>query len=100
MAARPCDYPWSSHATNAQGMPSLFLQPHPLYLELAADPIDRCARYKALFDAPVVGKDLSRIRDAINGGLPLGSDAFLARLAADLKCRIARSRSGPRAKRT
>lgn len=96
MVARPGDYPWSSHATNAQGKPSLFLQPHSLYLELAADPGDRCERYGALFDSPVAGKDLSRIRDAINGGLPLGSDTFLARLAADLKCRVARGRCGPR----
>ncbi len=79
MVAHPRDYPWSSHAFNAQGEagPNAdWLTPHREYLRLARSAAERQAAYRLLFRAAVSNDDLKAIRDCTHKGWALGSERF------------------------
>jgi len=79
MVAHPRDYPWSSHAFNAQGEsgPNAdWLTPRPEYLRLARSAADRQAAYRLLFRAAVSNDDLREIRECTHKGWALGSERF------------------------
>ncbi len=80
MVDRPGDYPWSSYRTNAEGAPSDFIVPHPLYLGLAPKSDERLSRYRSLFEVEENPGLLGQIRDALNSGRALARDSFLASL--------------------
>ena len=84
MVRQPQEYVWSSHAHNALGAPSGFLQPHDVYLGLGSTEQSRRDHYQALFDEPIAPDELAAIRLAIKSGLPLGTDAFREEVAARL----------------
>lgn len=80
MVGHPGAYRWSSYSANAFGVPSTLLSPHTLWRALGRDAVDCRAAYRALFDAPQAPEELRVIRDALHGGLPLGSAAFVERV--------------------
>ncbi|MGW8393898.1 transposase [Pseudoduganella sp. HUAS MS19] len=64
-------YRWSSYRANAEGGRDDLLCPHPVYLGLGRDTLERQRAYRALFDMPLAEKDLERIRFAIRGDAAL-----------------------------
>lgn len=84
MASSPKDYPWSSFHTNAVGVPSLFLDPHPEYLRLGATSDERNAAYVGMMAAGLGTSDLVAIRAAINANSALGRDHFIEEVEARL----------------
>jgi putative transposase len=84
MVVDPGSYAWSSHLTNAAGRPSTFVIPHRRYIELGASEESRRKAYRALFVEPIREEELSRIRNAVQRGRPIGDDEFVARVEAEL----------------
>jgi putative transposase len=71
MVDLPGAYKWSSYRANAEGREDDLLCPHPVYLRLGGDAMERRRAYRALFDMPLSEKDLERIRFAIRGDAAL-----------------------------
>jgi putative transposase len=80
MVAHPAQYPWSSYRVNAEGRASDFVVPHPEYGALGSSDEQRRERYRSLFDETISAEELRTIREAINGGLVLGREPFIAAL--------------------
>jgi putative transposase len=97
MVDRPGDYPWSSYAANAGALPDGFIVEHPEFAALASETSKRLAAYTALFDERMDEAELQAIRDATNGGYPLASDAFKARVIAPLGWKTGPGKPGPTA---
>jgi putative transposase len=76
MVEAPSLYPWSSYGTNATGRASVLITHHPVYLRLADTPEGRQAAYRQLFELPISQEELAKIRASVNGGWPLGNEAF------------------------
>jgi putative transposase len=76
MVDHPAGYRWSSHAANARGEPDPVVIPHALYQALGAEPHQRQAAYRALFEAHIDDKTLDEIRQATEKGWALGDDRF------------------------
>lgn len=87
LAMEPAGYRWSSYAANAHGVPDEIVSPHPLYLELAANPDARQAAYRSLFQSTVDPETLIAIRRDTNFAWPLGSESFRRKIGARLKRR-------------
>ncbi len=49
MVSSPADYPWSSHARNANGAHEPRITPHPAYFRLASSEATRQIAYRELF---------------------------------------------------
>lgn len=98
MVDRPMAYLWSSHAVNSGMRVDPLIRPHGEYLALADEPESRHTAYRRMFEH-ALDSDLQRsIREAINGGYPLASEAFKAAVIAPVGGRIAPGKRGPRAK--
>jgi putative transposase len=69
-------YRWSSYAGNSGSRSDPLLTPHEEYLALGSDDAPRRAAYLGLFDQGLKASVVDAIREATNGGYPLGSDAF------------------------
>jgi putative transposase len=95
MAARPGDYPWSSHAANAEGRHVNWLVPHGEYLALGLTAESRCAAYCGLFASELDAVLLSRIRGAAHAGYAIGSQRFRTEIEAALKERLVREPMRP-----
>ena len=96
LVADAAGYAWSSHACNANGVSSLVVTPHDLYLGLGRSDADRRAAYRALFANELSDAQLNRIREAVHGGRPLGSEAFLEAMSDRLGLPTSRGRPGPK----
>lgn len=94
MTADPAGYDWSSHAENAGYRPQKLVVPHAEFAALAVDVHARDSAYRALFRSEFESSVLKDIRDAANGGYPLGSDSFKAALSVSSSRRIARGKAG------
>jgi putative transposase len=81
MVRSPGEYRWSSHRVNAEGRPSLLVQPHSTYLGLGTTAVERQMAYRALFDEMPSEDELAFIRSRTNAGLAIGSDSFRSDLA-------------------
>jgi putative transposase len=90
MAAHPGDYPWSSHAANAEAKPVKWLSPHADYLALGLTEETRRAAYRGLFASDLHSGLLRAIRGAVHAGYAIGSQRFRAEIEAALKERVAR----------
>ena len=90
MVEQPGDYRWSSYRCNAMGRADALLTPHMLYENLGPDVMQRCAAYRALFDAQTDPADLQAIRSATETGAILGNDRFKENIEMTLKRRIER----------
>jgi len=80
MVEQPSDYAWSSYPINALGKISELCTPHPLYLALGSEPIERQSRYRELFKHHIEGKLLEDIRLAANKGMAFGNGRFEAEI--------------------
>ena len=76
MVDDPANYRWSSYRSNAHGLGSDLLTPHPLYLSLGADGKERQSVYRALFRPQLDGDAIDDIRLALNQSQPLGNERF------------------------
>lgn len=84
MVRSPAVYPWSSFGTNAMGVPSHFLNPHPEYLRLGATTSARKAAYLGMLTTGLATSELAMIRAAINANAALGDQGFVAEIEARL----------------
>lgn len=94
LVGHPAVYAWSSYAVNAGFNVDSAITPHPEYLALATTPNRRYVTYRRLLDEGVDEVTLTAIRGSTNAGLPLGSDAFKAKLQAD-GWKVTHQRPGP-----
>ena len=78
LAKTPNAYRWSSYKANAEGKADALISPHQLYIDLAATPGARAEAYRSLFEGALSETALGAIRNAVNGGWPLGPDSFRA----------------------
>jgi putative transposase len=60
--ASAADYPWSSYASNAQGVANVLIHPHPSYLSLGANETERGAAYRALVEESITTDGLDSLR--------------------------------------
>lgn len=88
LAAAPWDWPWSSAAAHLAGRDDPLVTVAPL-LALAPD-------WRALLDRPDDDDDSAALYRHLGTGRPLGDDAFIGRLEADLGRVLRRRRPGPR----
>jgi len=76
MVAHPADYRWSSYQINALSKTSTLCTPHPLYIALGRDTVERKICYQSLFTTHIEEALLKDIRSAIQSGMALGKDRF------------------------
>jgi len=76
MVAAPAEYHWSSYHAHARGINSQLWTPHPQYLRLGKNKIERLKAYQTLCAAAVPAERLEAIRHSVNKGLALGDDRF------------------------
>jgi putative transposase len=94
MVQQPSQYAWSSYAANSGLRTDSLIKPHAEYLALGAEASTTHAAYQDLFRDGVDLALLESIRDATNGGYPLGTDEFKSRLADASGRRVERSVGG------
>ncbi len=94
MVDHPSDYPWSSYIGNTGARDDALLSPHPEYSALGSAAAARHAAYRALFDDVLTPSVLDAIREATNGGYPLGGNSFRSGIAGAQPRRIERGRPG------
>ena len=76
MVRFPEEYPWSSYHGNALGKEDMLLEEHRVYQALGKDTVERCKKYKALFEHHISEKVIDDIREATNKAWVLGNDKF------------------------
>jgi putative transposase len=94
MVRTPADYPWSSYHANAGRRPDPLVTPHADYLALSEDPDRRYLEYCELIENTLEITEIEKIRDATLSGMPLGSEAFKARVEIDLGRELRRKGPG------
>jgi len=94
MVRTPADYPWSSYHANTGHRPDPLVTPHAEYLALSEDPNKRKLAYRELVENTLETSDINRIRESTHTGMPLGSEAFKARVEIDLGRGLGRKRPG------
>ena len=82
MVADPRHYRWSSHNSNAHGADEARITPHPCYLALGNSPLERQARYRALFEHLASHEDTEAVRAHTQQQRALGSERFRAQVEA------------------
>jgi|TARA_B110000902_G_C14247097_1_gene564694 putative transposase len=82
MIEDPADYHWSSYQINGLGKVSDLCTPHPIYLALHSNAIQRQAHYRALFTSHVEGQLLADIRVNSNKGMAIGNEPFKQEIEA------------------
>lgn len=87
MIADPGGYRWSSYRANGLGRPDARLTPHPIYLGLDADTELCCQSYRELFRPQLDAEAASDVREALQLGMPLGSERFAEAICAQLGIR-------------
>ncbi len=95
LVARPQDWRWSSHQSNAWGVTADWLVPHAVYLGLAEEGERRLSVYRSLFADALGPERIGAIRAAVHYCQPVGSTAFattLAKLAGQRPGQLARGR--------
>jgi putative transposase len=89
MVVHPRDYRWSSYRVNGEGQAGALITPHPEYLHLGRDALERLDSYRALFRAQIEPEMVAAIRTATNGNYVLGSPRFQDEIAFMLQRRVA-----------
>lgn len=82
LSSHPCQYPWSSYRTNAEGGRNALVTPHDEYLRLGRTDAERQRAYQALLDSNLEAKRVDEIRAATNGNFALGDELFRRRVSA------------------
>ncbi|MBB4605708.1 hypothetical protein GGR59_001953 [Xanthomonas arboricola] len=78
----PTAYRWSSCPANLCQRKHSALTPHPYWLALGSDPIERSNAYRALLDEALSDELLANIRLHLQQQRALGQDAFRAMVEA------------------
>ncbi|MEX0943288.1 MAG: hypothetical protein WD002_12175 [Pseudomonadales bacterium] len=99
MVKDPADYIWSSYKAHAFGQLARLWTPHPEYLSLASERLERQARYRQLFSQQLDQDVINQIRNNTNTGLVLGTDAFRKQVENLTGGRFHLLRRGPKKKR-
>ena len=94
MVSNPGEYHWSSYSSNALGVPSSLLTPHPEYLKLGRYPKQRRERYRALFASALDPDLMEKISTLTDKGLALGNDRFKVEIEAQCQRRVTPGRVG------
>jgi putative transposase len=94
MTEQPEGYDYSSFRTNAFGMESPLLTPHPVYSGLGLSDATRCRAYRALFVDSMPGTQLEAIRDGLNRELVYGNERFKSEIEAVSLRQVRRGRAG------
>ena len=94
MVEHPGGYKWSSYQANAHNKPDSIITPHPLYLDLDAEPQARQHAYRELFRHHLDPDTLHTIRESLNQELVLGSEAFKDKIEQTLKRQTRRGQDG------
>lgn len=89
MVRHPGEWPWSSYAINAAGLPTAPLTGHSVYLGLGRDPAMRGTVYRSLFEQEIRCEDLEAIRSSIQMNRAFGSEEFIDALEARLNRPVA-----------
>lgn len=99
MVDDPLDYRWSSARANAGGDHDPLIDPHAVYLGLAADAGARKVIYRELLDHAIDEDELTTIRAYVRRGGAMGSKQFQEQIEA-LTGRTARPRPRGRPKKS
>jgi putative transposase len=91
----PALYPWSSYAVNIGIHVDPLLAHHAEFTALASDDRPRRAVYRHLVEQGLAPSLLAAIRDATQGGYPLGSERFKSTVALPPGRHAQRRRPGP-----
>lgn len=94
MVAAPADYRWSSFHCNAFGAADKVTRPHPLYLALGENPLERQYAYREAFRGHMDNALLHQIRTATHTGTPLGNDRFREQIEEALGRKVGWQRRG------
>jgi putative transposase len=94
MVRSAAEYPWSSYHANAGLRLDPLVTPHVEYLSLSENPSNRHSAYRRLAEDSLEADELTRIREAAQNSVPLGGEAFKARVEIDLGRRIGRAKRG------
>lgn len=84
MVADPADYLWSSHTCNAFEVADALITPHALFGKLCGKQDSNRNAYRNLFNKPMRQHLVDQFRDGIKRGMPLGTDAFVARVCKEI----------------
>ncbi len=96
MVAKPDDYRWSSYHAHARGIDSQLWTPHPQYLQLGANRIQRIKAYRELFKEVLPAEQIDRIRVSLEKGHALGNNRFRAEMERLTGIRQHRVKPGPK----
>jgi putative transposase len=94
LANHPENYSWSSYRSNVGGRKDPLITAHPEYLALGHDLKMQRQAYRSLFDDALETALLERIREATNGGFPLGSEKFNSEVALARGWKLSPGRPG------
>jgi putative transposase len=100
MVAQPAEYRWSSYHAHGRGIESVLWTPHPHYLQLGANKVQRIKAYRALFTEVLSEDDISRIRESLTRGHALGNDRFRAEMERLTGIRQSAAKPGRKPKAT
>ncbi|MDY0251378.1 MAG: hypothetical protein RBR45_15230 [Pseudomonas sp.] len=98
MVIKPDDYRWSSYHAHARGIDSQLWTPHPQYLQLGANRVQRIKAYRELFSEVLSAEEVDRIRDSLEKGHALGNDRFRTEMERLTGIRQRRVKPGPKPK--
>ena len=94
LCAHPGGHQWSSFASNGDGRYDSRITPHAEYLRLGPCKDERTRAYRQLLDDHIPAARLHEIREATNGNIVLGGEAFRREIAATLGKRTTRGHAG------
>ena len=84
LASTPAGYPWSSFHYYAGVAADALITEHPVYHTLGASPEERRQAYMELIAEKIPDQNIGRLRQALHTSSALGSDIFMAQVAAQL----------------
>jgi len=90
LVAIPWDYPWSSARARVLGCPDPLLAPDSLAMQTS--------NWQELLASELLDTDLQAFRSHARTGRPLGSDAFLQHLEAEIGRSLLPQKRGPKPK--
>lgn len=97
MSQRPEDYRWSSVHTHLARANDPLITPHPLYLALGQNPVERASQYRAWLDAGIAPEELLQLRTYAQQERALGNERFQRMVEITLgRPAAARPRGRPR----
>jgi putative transposase len=98
MVHHPSSYLWSSYAVNAGMRADPWIASHAELFALGTNASERYASYRGLLEATLDDGLQKTIRDSTNGGYPLASEQFIAKVVTPLGVKLEPSKPGPRAR--